>query len=98
MLFRSKVDRHSDDLYYFKGAYTARTVAAFIVTYHLLDHQDEGTYGSMNPQGEIGVLDRTDMDHFAAIFLAFQKRGKTSDEDGPSPANHVPLYFLTLVV
>ncbi|KAI0932121.1 hypothetical protein AcW2_000831 [Taiwanofungus camphoratus] len=42
---------------------------------------DEGTYGSMNPQGEIGVLDRTDMDHFAAIFLAFQKRGKTSDED-----------------
>ncbi|KAI0963650.1 hypothetical protein AcW1_000668 [Taiwanofungus camphoratus] len=53
-----------DEIFLFgfsRGAYTARTVAAFI--------------------GEIGVLDRTDMDHFAAIFLAFQKRGKTSDED-----------------
>ncbi|KAJ7103571.1 hypothetical protein B0H15DRAFT_221043 [Mycena belliarum] len=30
--------------------------------------------------GEIGVLDRTDMDHFAGIFLAYQKLGKSKDE------------------
>ncbi|KAJ7630898.1 hypothetical protein FB45DRAFT_1058820 [Roridomyces roridus] len=29
--------------------------------------------------GEIGVLDRTDMDHFATIFLAYQKLGKSKD-------------------
>jgi hypothetical protein len=33
-------------------------------------------------QGEIGVLDRKDMDHFADIFLAYQKRGKPRDEQG----------------
>ncbi|KAI9445014.1 hypothetical protein H4582DRAFT_1805459 [Lactarius indigo] len=31
--------------------------------------------------GKIGVLDRTDMDHFADIFVDFQARGKTKDED-----------------
>ncbi|KAI0788471.1 hypothetical protein C8Q75DRAFT_234182 [Abortiporus biennis] len=30
--------------------------------------------------GGIGVLSRTDMDHFADIFVAYQKRGKTTDE------------------
>ncbi|KAJ7071072.1 hypothetical protein C8F01DRAFT_413906 [Mycena amicta] len=30
--------------------------------------------------GLIGVLDRTDMDHFAGIFLACQKLGKSQDE------------------
>ncbi|KAF7306890.1 DUF2235 domain-containing protein [Mycena indigotica] len=30
--------------------------------------------------GLIGVLDRTDMDHFAGIFLACQKLGKTKDD------------------
>ncbi|KDQ63599.1 hypothetical protein JAAARDRAFT_29620 [Jaapia argillacea MUCL 33604] len=30
--------------------------------------------------GEIGVLDRTDMDHFAEIFIAYQKRGKAEDK------------------
>lgn len=29
--------------------------------------------------GGIGVLDRTDMDHFADIFTAYQKRGKAED-------------------
>ncbi|KAF8585533.1 hypothetical protein K439DRAFT_1652901 [Ramaria rubella] len=29
--------------------------------------------------GEIGVLDKEDMDDFADIFIAYQKRGKTSD-------------------
>ncbi|KAI0335197.1 hypothetical protein GY45DRAFT_1342733 [Cubamyces sp. BRFM 1775] len=29
--------------------------------------------------GAIGVLDRTEMDHFATIFVAYQKRGKTDD-------------------
>ncbi|KAI0082303.1 hypothetical protein K474DRAFT_1586300 [Panus rudis PR-1116 ss-1] len=29
--------------------------------------------------GEIGVLDRMDMDHFADIFIAYQKRGKAKD-------------------
>ncbi|KAI0825059.1 hypothetical protein BC628DRAFT_1375260 [Trametes gibbosa] len=31
--------------------------------------------------GAIGVLDRTDMDHFATIFVAYQKRGKSNDPD-----------------
>ncbi|RDX55781.1 hypothetical protein OH76DRAFT_1337360 [Lentinus brumalis] len=31
--------------------------------------------------GAIGVLDRTQMDHFASIFLAYQKRGKSEDEE-----------------
>ncbi|KAI0815026.1 hypothetical protein BC629DRAFT_1579622 [Irpex lacteus] len=29
--------------------------------------------------GAIGVLDRTEMDHFADIFMAYQKRGKAED-------------------
>lgn len=33
-------------------------------------------------QGEIGVLDRTAMDAFADIFIAYQKRGKTHDPKG----------------
>ncbi|KAI0639477.1 hypothetical protein C8Q77DRAFT_1163987 [Trametes polyzona] len=31
--------------------------------------------------GAIGVLDRTEMDHFATIFVAYQKRGKAGDPD-----------------
>ncbi|KAI0361533.1 hypothetical protein OH77DRAFT_1391827 [Trametes cingulata] len=31
--------------------------------------------------GAIGVLDRTEMDHFATIFIAYQKRGKSQDPD-----------------
>ena len=31
-------------------------------------------------QGEIGVLDRRDMDNFAAIFLNFQNLGKCHDD------------------
>ncbi|KAI0756918.1 hypothetical protein C8Q80DRAFT_1131135 [Daedaleopsis nitida] len=31
--------------------------------------------------GAIGVLDRTQMDHFASIFLLYQKRGKAESED-----------------
>ncbi|PSS37677.1 hypothetical protein PHLCEN_2v501 [Hermanssonia centrifuga] len=30
-------------------------------------------------EGAIGVLDRTEMDHFADIFMAYQKRGKATD-------------------
>ena len=33
-------------------------------------------------KGEIGVLDRTEMDHFADIFLAYQKRGKAKNPEG----------------
>lgn len=33
-------------------------------------------------QGAIGILDRRDMDHFAEIFLALQKRGMTKNEKG----------------
>ncbi|KAI0735094.1 hypothetical protein C8Q76DRAFT_791673 [Earliella scabrosa] len=32
--------------------------------------------------GAIGVLDRTDMDNFASIFLQYQKRGKAETEEG----------------
>ncbi|KAI0669822.1 hypothetical protein C8Q78DRAFT_976460 [Trametes maxima] len=31
--------------------------------------------------GAIGVLDRTEMDHFATIFVAYQKRGKSDQPD-----------------
>ncbi|KAF8961004.1 hypothetical protein BDZ97DRAFT_1703631 [Flammula alnicola] len=31
--------------------------------------------------GEVGVLDRTDMDHFAGIFIDFQELGSSSDGD-----------------
>ncbi|KAJ6604610.1 hypothetical protein DFH09DRAFT_1123260 [Mycena vulgaris] len=31
--------------------------------------------------GEIGVLDRSDMDNFASIFLIYQKLGKSKEED-----------------
>ncbi|EIW64595.1 uncharacterized protein TRAVEDRAFT_111927 [Trametes versicolor FP-101664 SS1] len=31
--------------------------------------------------GAIGVLDRTEMDHFATLFVAYQKRGKSEDQD-----------------
>jgi hypothetical protein len=33
-------------------------------------------------QGHIGILDRKDMDHFAQIFIDFQKRGKSDNKDG----------------
>lgn len=32
-------------------------------------------------QGEIGLLSRSEMDHFADIFVAYQKRGKTKDPE-----------------
>jgi hypothetical protein len=32
-------------------------------------------------QREIGVLDRTDMDNFAHIFVYLQARGKSQDKD-----------------
>lgn len=28
------------------------------------------------------MLDRTEMDHFATLFVAYQKRGKSEDQDG----------------
>lgn len=33
-------------------------------------------------QEVIGVLDRTEMDNFAGIFMAFLKHGKTDDPKG----------------
>lgn len=39
-------------------------------------------YISHSEQGAIGVLDRQDMDHFAQVFIDFQKRGKSKDEAG----------------
>lgn len=36
----------------------------------------------MSWKGHIGVLDSEDMDHFAKIFIAFQKRGKAEDDKG----------------
>ncbi|KAK7064262.1 DUF2235 domain-containing protein [Favolaschia claudopus] len=38
--------------------------------------------------GEIGVLDRADMDHFADIFLAYQKLGKAKDQGGKTITIH----------
>lgn len=28
------------------------------------------------------MLDRTEMDHFATLFVAYQKRGKSEDQEG----------------
>jgi len=39
-------------------------------------------------QGEIGVLDRRDMDNFAYIFITYQKLGKSNDEAGMSRADN----------
>ena len=36
----------------------------------------------MSNQGDIGVLDRTEMDHFSEIFVSLQKRAKSTDPDG----------------
>lgn len=36
----------------------------------------------MSMQGAIGVLDKTEMDHFADIFVAYQKLGKSNDPAG----------------
>lgn len=33
-------------------------------------------------QGAIGVLDKTEMEHFASIFLAYQKLGESTDTQG----------------
>lgn len=35
------------------------------------------------------MLDRSDMDHFATIFLAYQKRGKAQDPEGTGLCYHV---------
>jgi len=48
-------------------------------------------------QGEIGVLDKQDMDHFADVFMAYQRRGKISDPKGLSsfyPSRRLTLFAL----
>lgn len=59
-------------------------IAAFVVRlicrlHFLRDLTDDGY------QGAIGVLDRQDMDHFAEIFVNYQKRGKTRDKASMHP-------------
>ena len=39
-------------------------------------------FSIMSMQGAIGVLDRADMEHFADIFVLFQKLGKSDDAAG----------------
>jgi len=39
--------------------------------------------------GEIGVLDRKDMDHFADIFVAFQKKGSSNDQEEIAAQNKI---------
>ncbi|EEB94274.1 hypothetical protein MPER_06934, partial [Moniliophthora perniciosa FA553] len=36
----------------------------------------------LDEKGAIGILGRKDMDHFARIFLSYQKLGKTKDQEG----------------
>jgi len=48
------------------------------------------TYSSPS-QCAIGVLNRTDMVNFAAIFVNFQKRGKTQDQASMLPSLRDPL-------
>jgi hypothetical protein len=61
-----------------QGAYTARMVAQFVVR----QPPSIWPYFDHLYQGHIGILDRQDMDAFAGIFVAFQKRGKTHDPKG----------------
>ena len=45
------------------------------------------------------MLDRTEMDHFATIFVAYQKRGKTQDPEGsPHPLRSVETFILTSIL
>jgi hypothetical protein len=39
------------------------------------------------------VLDRTDMDHFAGIFMAYQKLGKSKDDAGEG---QLPVIFFII--
>lgn len=64
-----------------QGAYTARMVAMFIVCFSpsvLLT----AMLSIIFMQGAIGVLDKTDMDYFADIFVAYQRLGKSNDPAG----------------
>jgi T6SS, Phospholipase effector Tle1-like, catalytic domain len=63
-----------------RGAYTARMTADFIV---------RTVYRSMMllmhlSQGEVGVLDKHDMNYFANIFATCQKKNKWKNETGSS--------------
>ena len=66
--------------YIVQGAYTARMVATMIVRASFPSHVAYSLDSDM--KGKIGVLDRTDMDNFASIFINFQKRGKATDPKG----------------
>lgn len=44
-------------------------------------------------QGAIGILDRTDMDHFADIFMAYQKRGKAEDSEGKASSSQLQMQY-----
>ena len=54
-----------------KGAYTACMIATFIILLVII-----------KPQGEIGVLDRKDMDSFASIFTNYKKLVPCNDPEG----------------
>jgi hypothetical protein len=54
-------------------------VAMFIVRYHYFR---VFPIGINQAQGEIGVLDRKDMDSFASIFINYQKIGACNDPEG----------------
>ena len=40
-------------------------------------------FSIMSMQSAIGVLDRANMEHFANIFVLYQKLGKSNDAAGP---------------
>lgn len=76
-----------DEIFLFgfsRGAYTARMVAMLIVSF-LNCFRTVTSQAATNTnllQGEFGVLDRKDMDHFAKIFICYQKVGKADKEEG----------------
>jgi hypothetical protein len=52
--------------------------------------------GLVYPQGQFGVLDRKDMDHFPDIFATYEKMGHTQDKTGKIFIGRGFLCFLPL--
>ena len=75
-----------------RGAYTARMTAHFIVRSH----------SPFNPfnlihlaQGEMGVLDKHDMEYFPKIFMAYQTKNKPKHRTGLNDYHHYLDFLIT---
>jgi hypothetical protein len=65
-----------------QGAYTARMVSMVIVRGIPIMSENKPEIILSHRQEKIGVLDRTQMDNFASVFLSLIARGKAGDDEG----------------